>query len=64
MESIYDNIIFDYGIYDPRPELIPTESYGNSGITIGFAPAVMTITFEPNLNVLEPLNDKLTLTIQ
>lgn len=64
MDSIYDNIPFDYGIYDPQVSPPPTEGSENTGNTINVLGSQLTITFANNTNVIEPQGDTLTLTIQ
>lgn len=31
MDSYYDNIIFDFGIFDPQPLAVPVQGSDNSG---------------------------------
>jgi hypothetical protein len=64
MDSIFDNIIFDYGIYDPQVQGAPIDGHENTGNAISFKADMMTMRLVEDTNVVSLDGDKLTMKIQ
>lgn len=64
MDSIYDNIIFDYGIYDPQVRAAAVNGSDNTGNSIVISSELNTIKIQEEM-VTEGINAELqTIKIQ